>query len=338
MFISLGFELYKNDKFSPFGSKTATKKEIKNWLTGQHNFSFLIQKNIIVLKENVPITRGVAFINTLGNFGTIGVFESFNDTKAVNLLVEKSAEFFKNNGITRILAPMNGSIWSDYRFMTKGFEDKPFLGEVYNKPYYESLFENCGFTVAKRWTSTFVDDLNSFPENVKRITKPASLDYSGLNIRQIENFDNDILLLHKLIMNSFSGFYAFTPLTEEEFVKKYSVLKKVYDKKAIRLVFDKSNPDELLSAALAFPNFQTPLDYIRKTADSYIFLYLATLQKDGVSVNPRASAAACSTVGLELLNRKKGCVCALMSDTARSLTLMPKFDRTHEYVLMEKIL
>jgi hypothetical protein len=52
-------------------------------------------------------------------------------------LLEHAIEWLREkHDLQRIWAPVNFDIWHGYRLMTRGFEEKTFYGEPYNKIYY----------------------------------------------------------------------------------------------------------------------------------------------------------------------------------------------------------
>lgn len=327
LFLSLPRDVYKGDK----NYKRESKKEVMAWLECIHPCAkFLVQKNCVVLKHKSPIARGIFFVNKIGNFGSVGLFACKDDCEAVTLLMDKAKEFCKENGVAKMFAPMNGSIWGDYRIMTKGFADKPYMGEPYNKPYYYDLLVKCGFKTAKKWETQFVSDIRK-KEAARRIEFIANLKSSQeLSIRGMQDFDQDIRILHKLIMHSFSGFFLFHEIDERTYVDLYKDMKKICDKKTMKLAFDKENRS--IGFGLAFPDYNSKLRFLFKRANRYILWFFGVVQNNSA---PSAFKDLVSPILQFLYEKNKGCISAMMSEDSKALSFTKEYDAVHEYVLME---
>lgn len=278
LFLSLPVMIYKGDKnYSRRGDI-----ETVSWLTGKHKCEgFLKQRNLLVLHNDSPAARGIAFVNTIGGFGSIGFFECIEDMEAVKLLTDASKAFCRENGIKNIYAPMNGSIWSSYRLMTKGFKDRPFIGEPYNKPYYSELLTQCGYKVSKKWETQFIKKVKVKSESTSRYLNEEKVQQSkGIKVRNMKNFDEDIRIIYKLTMNSFAQFFLFHEITEDDFVSIYSDLRLIIcDKRTVKIAYNQDK--QPIGFGIALPDYKNMFEYILRYAKRYVFLYLGTLQEKG---------------------------------------------------------
>ena len=330
LFLSLPRTVYKDDKnYVP-----ESKSEVVTWLTGNHPCAkFLKQKNLVVLESGSIVARGIVFINEIGNFGSIGFFECQNDPEAVGLLADAAKGFCRALGIQKIYASMNGSIWGGYRIMTKGFLDKPYMGEPYNKPYYYDVLTKCGFYSIKKWETQFVRDIRT-EKVAKRIQFISKLKGSNeITVRGMLDFDQDIRTVYKLIMNAFSGFFLFHEIDEQTYVALYNGMRKICDKRTMKLAFDKDNCP--VGFGLAFPNYNSKLKYLFKHASDYILWFFGVLQTDGESANPFVINQMLSPVLQFMYSNNKGSISAMMSEDSKALSFTKEHDYTHEYVLLE---
>jgi len=331
LFLYLSTAIYKGDKnYSP-----ERRREIVSWLLGTHKCAgFLSQKNMLVLLDGVPVARGITFVNNIGKFGSVGFFECLDDPEAVALLTEGAKAFCNEHGVKKIYAPMNGSIWSNYRLMTKGFEDRPFLGEPYNKPYYSGLLEKCGYKVAKTWETQYFKKVEKRSDTAnKYINLEKTQRSKGIKIRSMRNFDEDIRIIHSLVMNSFSGFFLFHELVERDFVNIYSDLKSLCDKRTIKIAYDSENRP--VGFGIALPDYRSKLGFLLKYAKRYIFLYLGTLQKNGASLYPQCGKAIVVSILKPLYFRRKGYVGAMMSEDSKTRNFSKEYDGLHRYAFFE---
>ena len=329
-FLALPLRIYAGDK----RYRGTSSEETLAWLRGQHCTGFLKQKNLLVTRDGVVLTRGIAFVNTRGGFGSIGFFESMDDPEAVEMLVQAASAFCSAEGMTRVLAPMDGSIWSSYRLMTRGFNDEPFLGEPYNKPYYADLLVHCGFTQAKTWETQFVKKVRVRGATARKfLSADADRKSRGITIRAMKNFDTDIRIIHKLAMNSFREFFCFHEVDEQEFVDLYSDLKLIADKRAVRIAYDHDRP---IGFGIALPDYRSTLGFLLRHAKRYVFLYLGTWQENGQSVYPQVGKAIVTIIMKYLYIRRKGYVRALMGEDAKTRGFSPDIDSIHEYAVYSK--
>ena len=331
LFLSLSAAIYGQDK----NYRPESEKEVVAWLRQEHPCTgFLSQKNLLVLDGERAVARGIAFANKAGNLGTIGFFECENNAKAVSMLVEGAKRLCGEHSIKKIYAPMNGSIWSSYRLMTKGFEDRPFMGEPYNRPYYKEVLEKCGFAVARIWESQFVKKISTKNNTADRFQNLEKIQRAkGMRVRSAKNFDEDIKTIHKIAMNAFSGFFAFHEIDEETFCALYGGLKLVCDKKTLKLAFNEQG--EPVGFGLALPDYKSKLGALLGYAKRYIFLYIGTWQENGESAYPQLGKAIIVPIMKNLYFRRKSYICALLGEGAKTKTFAPSYEKVHEYVLME---
>jgi len=331
LFLSLPEIVYKGDG----NYRPERKNETVSWLLGTHKCAgFLKQKNMIVLLGDAPVARGIAFKNDIGDFGSIGFFECLDDPQAAMLLADGATAFFKGHGVGKAYAPMNGSIWSNYRLMTKGFEDRPFLGEPYNKPYYGDLLKKCGFTVARTWETQYVKRVKARGATAsKYLGLEKSQRSKGVKVRSMKDFDEDIRIIYKLAMNSFSGFFLFHELGEQDFVDIFADLKLFCDKRTIKIAYDSENRP--IGFGIALPDYRGKLGFIFRYARRYAFLYLGTLQENGESVYPQCGKAIIVSILRSLFLRRKGYISAMMGEHSKARGFEKGQHVKHEYALYE---
>ncbi len=230
-FLALPWRLYREDPrwIPPFREAAEAAVE------GRHALADLLeQRNFLAFRGPVTVGRATAYVNGAvsvdgGPLGTIGEFESAEDPDAANAIVDEACFWLASRGCKTVWGPMNGSIWQPYRFMTGGFEDVPYYGEPYNKPYYPALFEAAGFKPFKQWVSVFTQgEATRAMADRTRKRHDAALE-AGYRFRRLDlkRYRDDLLLLRQLISDSFAGFTGFHPISEEAFMTLYGDLKAI---------------------------------------------------------------------------------------------------------------
>ncbi len=177
--------------------------------------------------------------------GIIGFFECVDDfIVSAELLDAAIGWLHDEHGFKRIWGPMNFDIWHNYRFMTKGFDQKLFYGEPYNKPYYPDFFERYGFMGKQCWDSIEITQRNV----LERMTARGAERYQMLLNRgycfeqfNVHEFRNELRKLHCILTNSFSGFLGFTPISFEEFEQLFSKLRYALNPRLFVFVYDENN-------------------------------------------------------------------------------------------------
>jgi hypothetical protein len=157
--------------------------------------------------------------------GALGFFEAVNDYAVARELLDSAIRWlWDDQGIKRIWGPMNFDIWHGYRLMTRGFEQKRFYGEPYNKPYYQDFFERYALTPKQHWNSVEVRGRKT----LERLAEPGMVSYGSLR-QQGYRFESlkptrireELLKLHFVVSRSFSGFLGYTPISPAEFQRLF---------------------------------------------------------------------------------------------------------------------
>lgn len=225
-FVRLGYDLYRGDpNWIP-----PSEKELYAQLSPDFPF---YQKPRNAHRHFVAEVRGAcvgrlsAMINTDLHdadgtpVGTIGFFECVDDYGVAEDLLHAATQWLRDErDIRRIWGPMNFDIWHEYRFMTRGFDLKPFYGEPYNKQYYPAFFDHYGFTAKQQWESFDYggrEDLETILDHfAPRYRQFVEKGYHFVHFGK-HGHGEDLRRLHIALAQSFSSFLGFTPLSFAEF-------------------------------------------------------------------------------------------------------------------------
>ena len=248
-FIRFGDDLYRDD--SNYLINPANDLEYMMSI----RFPFFQQvgnrhQHFLAFRRDRVIGRLTAMIN--GNLrdaddtpvGTVGFFECEPDYSiAADLLNAAVGWLSKENGIRRVWAPMNFDIWHGYRFMTHGFDQKSFIGEPYNKPYYPEFFACFGFTVKRRWESIELGGRDQLVATTKigsvRYRRLVSSGHRFVSLKE-RSFRSGVRTLHQLISDSYRAFLGFTPVSLAEFERLLQSAKPALDPELFVLAYNPS--------------------------------------------------------------------------------------------------
>lgn len=165
--------------------------------------------------------------------GCVGFFESIeDDAVAYDLLDTAVGWLHEKHGLARIWGPMNFDIWHGYRFMTRGFGERLFCGEPYNKPYYPDFFARYGFAPKQRWNSVEIRGRQTL-ERLRMAGACRWQELAPLGYRiepfDLARFQDESRKLHTILTRSFSGFLGFTPITFSDFERVIAPMQHAVD-------------------------------------------------------------------------------------------------------------
>lgn len=165
--------------------------------------------------------------------GTIGGFSAENP-EAATILLEASAKHLRERGCQIAVGPMDGNTWQKHRFVIESNGRGPFLLEPRNPDEYPAMWEQAGFSILSRYSSSVMplDGGEVIPAAVK-----ARLTRSGVIVRKLDpsRYDEELRLIHAISLASFSGNFLYTPLPEEGFLQSYRKVREHVDADLVRI-------------------------------------------------------------------------------------------------------
>jgi GNAT superfamily N-acetyltransferase len=150
--------------------------------------------------------------------GYIGCFE-MTDKQSGKSQLEDYIRQLKNAGHKRIIAPINGDTWHQYRLVSRSNGDPAFPLEPQNPLWYNEVYEELGFKPLMKYRSDKFNICNIEPiEN----TCPT------LNIRKF--CDSDLRLIYDISLQCFDENFLYNDITFEEFSKLYQPILPMIDR------------------------------------------------------------------------------------------------------------
>lgn len=164
--------------------------------------------------------------------GLVGFFECAEGREdAGRAALDAALGWLSRRGARRVLGPMDLSIWHGYRFMTRGFETRPFLGEPRNPPSYPEVFEAAGFKPAARFSSWDLtrEHLEAIRRAMAARAQPEIFAAAGMRLEpfDLQRFDETLSHAHGLLVDAFSEHAGFTPIALEEFSVLYAGMRQL---------------------------------------------------------------------------------------------------------------
>lgn len=162
--------------------------------------------------NNRPAGRIMAFIDYNYNhkykdrIGWFGLFESIEDRRVAEMLINAAIDYLKKNGCKRMIGPAKFNAGGEVGLLISGFKNKPYFMEPYNPPYYKDYFESFGLTRENDWYSVVTDEIISgkYMSRVKKVLdkiskrKPRSQDRVEIRKADFKDYKNEIKKIREL--------------------------------------------------------------------------------------------------------------------------------------------
>ena len=233
-----GMDSFRN--FEAVPSQIYQEQELEQFQLHQLETEFL-KVCLVVLDKEVPKARLGLYINPLiGHdedlYATLGAYESVDETPYWTLILNKAIQICKENGASKVIGPMSGSTWNDYRFMEgESFDQHMFFGEAYHAAYYPHHFQSVGF----KKIAGFHSFLDSNPDFRGIAVQESKMHFESKHIRfrsiSTDSYDADLKKIHQFCNEAFSSNFLFSSITQEQFMKKFIPLKNMLDPRFVFL-------------------------------------------------------------------------------------------------------
>ncbi len=248
-FLALPTQLYTSNEIMQ------NSVEEEQLISGAHVLSryFRVYPILAIDENNDAVARCLLTAYPDRSSAYIGFFESINDNNASDCIMSAAEQLSAQLGYTSIIGPVDCSFWIRYRLKVNQFE-LPYSGEPYNKDYYEKFFLDSGYESIGEYVSNRFRRVEKNFHDAKFEQRLAEMKYNGYEIisPNAENFDKSLREIYNLLIKLYSDFQTFSRITEDEFCKIYSPLKKVIDYSMVKIAYYRGNP---VGFFVTIPNF-----------------------------------------------------------------------------------
>jgi hypothetical protein len=149
--------------------------------------------------------------------GNWGLLEA--ETKAISdALIATAEQWLREQGMTRVLAPLSLSVWEEPGLLTMGSDHPPMIMMGHHKPHYQGWIEGAGYDLAKTLYTYDIDNVaNGFPEIVNRIVASGERS-SRIRIRTVDfsRFEQEAATIIAILNDAWSNNWGFVPFTDTE--------------------------------------------------------------------------------------------------------------------------
>lgn len=262
------------------------------------------QLSLLVLDNNRAVARLVArkADNLVGiekgTAGLFGFFEAENNHEAIKLLFYEGVNWFRKQGISMIIGPMDGDTWHKYRFNVGPFNSRPFMMEPYNPVYYPNLWEEYGFCVFAKYISKRVSDVEKILPQFERIYKRVEKGRFQIRRFRLSAFEDDLKILYDLSCRIFSNNHYYSEITEKDFISMYADSRAIINPNLVWFCLDKNM--NYVGFIFSFPDYFNAARSMNGSAGLWAKLKFSLNRKkaDILNIKTLGTTPECRGVGI----------------------------------------
>ena len=150
--------------------------------------------------------------------GFFGFFESIQDQDVTAALVNAAADWLRERGKTRLVGPLNFSIYDEMGLLVEGFDSIPVLFQTHNPAYYEGLLTSLGFVQAMDWHAYKITnrnvDLEAMERRYAEIMRDQNIEAVTYDPKELDRRADEIF---HLFNEAWEPNWGHVPLTRRQF-------------------------------------------------------------------------------------------------------------------------
>ncbi len=188
--------------------------------------------------------------------GMWGALET-GDAGIAARLIATAEDWLRGQGMSRVLAPMNLSVWEEPGLLVKGHDHPPMYMMGHQSPRYQPWIEGAGYALAKRLFTYDLDIIPDFPPLIQRIVA-SGVKNARIAIREVslKHFDRDVGIICHILNEAWSDNWGFVPFTPGEIAYTAKALKPLVKPDLIRIAEYDGEP---VAFMMTLPDFNQAL-------------------------------------------------------------------------------
>ena len=174
-----------------------------------------------------------------GNWGALEA----DDEAIGQALIARAEDWLRNEGMTRVVAPMNLSVWEEPGIQTKGFDHPPMVMMAHHQPTYRSWIERAGYASVKSLFTYEIDVRKTYPPLIQRIIASGEKN-PKIRVREVvlKDFDKEAAIICDILNDAWSDNWGFVPFTDKEIAHTGKKLKPLVRPDLIRIAEYEGEP------------------------------------------------------------------------------------------------
>jgi len=229
-FIKFPWEIYKNN---PYWVPPLIR-DVKLLLSQKNAFWQHAEKELFLARiDGRTVGRIAAIIDhNYINFhkekmGFFGFFESLEDYRIAESLLNKAREWLKGKEMEKMAGPMNPSTNDEVGFLLEGYDSSPYILMTYNPKYYIAFMEKYGLVKEMDYFAYLVEVDKGPLERLEKVVEKIREKNPNIRIRQarLKDWNNEVESVRQIYNNAWESNWGFVPWTKEEFYTEAMKLK-----------------------------------------------------------------------------------------------------------------
>lgn len=188
--------------------------------------------------------------------GMWGAIEAADEETAF-ALIAAAEDWLGGQGMDRVLAPMNLSVWEEPGVQTLGFDHPPMVMMAHHDPRYHGWIEGSGYAPVKTLRTYDLDIRKPFPPLIGRVIASGERN-ERIRVRNVvlANFDAEAAIICDILNDAWSDNWGFVPFTSEEIAHTARKLKPLVHPDLIRIAEYDGEP---VAFMMTLPDLNGPL-------------------------------------------------------------------------------
>ena len=183
----------------------------------------------IVYQDKKMVAKAILAWRNGSSVGNLGFIDWENNLTVATALTNKIEAYAKTMGLKEIKTPVDINFFVKYRIKCPG-GGAPYFGEPIYPDYYHELFAGTGYQVVGTWDTYLIKRFATFSNLMKKrkkLEKKKHAFHDQVNVRllKMNDWENELKIVYKLFLDSFSAMPEFETITFEQFKLVYDDFK-----------------------------------------------------------------------------------------------------------------
>ena len=167
-----------------------------------------------------------------GNWGALAA----EDEAIAHRLIATAEDWLRGQGMTRVLAPMNLSVWEEPGLLIKGHDHPPTVMMGHQSAKFQPWVEGAGYAPAKLLQTFDLDITREFPPLIQRIIASGEKN-ERIRLREVDlgHFAREVSIICEILNDAWSDNWGFAPFTPAEIAYTAKKLKPLVKSDLIRI-------------------------------------------------------------------------------------------------------
>lgn len=204
-------------------------------------------QNYIANDGEKDVARCMALINPKyqkaknEKVGFIGYFAAIpNAQQHVKIIFEHAENWLRENGVKRVIAPYNGSMWFGAGIPITDFDKEPDIPYYWFPSYYPDYFQNSGYSV-KYPLWHYIIDFQS-EKYYKAVEKSQNNGDFSVRYLNKKHWKKELEILRKLMNDTFQDEWLCCDFSQDEYLEFFNPIKPIYEEENIVFAYIDGNP------------------------------------------------------------------------------------------------